>query len=183
MTRFKILLAGAVLALSSTTVLAQDFTTGKTITIISGGTGGYDAYARLLGRHMNRFLPGEPNVIVKNMPAAASMAAANVIYNATAPDGLTFGSFLRQIPFAPLLGDASAKYDAQKFTWIGTSSHFLDDVSLFFVRKDLGIRSVEELRARRQPLNFGSAGRTSTGDESARLIGPVLGLDLKIIRG
>lgn len=164
---------------------AQDFYKGKTVTILSssGEAGGYDAYARLLARHIGNQIPGQPTVIVVNMPGASGMVAANYMYNVTAPDGLTFAGVYRQMPFAPLFGTQGVKYDAQKFTWIGTASSFLDDVSLMFVNKKLGVASVADIKTLGRPLQFGSGGRTSTGDEGARIIGPVLGLDLRIIRG
>ena len=111
-----------VLALGTTPGHSQDFYKGKTVTIISGGSGGYDAYARVLSRHMKNHIPGEPTMVVKGMPAASSMVAANHIYNVADPDGLTFGGVLRQIALAPLMGDAAALYKADKFTWLGTSS-------------------------------------------------------------
>ena len=66
-------------------------------------------------------------MVVKAMPAASSMVAANHIYNVADPDGLTFGGVLRQIALAPLMGDAAALYKADKFTWLGTSSSYLDE--------------------------------------------------------
>jgi tripartite-type tricarboxylate transporter receptor subunit TctC len=170
-------------SLLATPVTAADFYAGKTITIISGGSGGYDAYARLLARHMGRHIPGDPTMIVKNMPGAASMNATNSIYNVTAADGLTLGGFLRSIPLAPLLGDKSAKYDPLKFTWIGSSSTYLDDAYLFFVRKTLGVRTVADLKGRTEPVRLGSTGKASQTDEGARVIADALGYNFQIIRG
>src|SRR5215212_6442993 len=110
------------LAMAATPGQAQDFYKGKTLTIISGGSGGYDAYTRVLARHMKSFIPGEPTIIVKAMPAASSMVAANHVYNVADRDGLTFAGVLRQIALAPLMGDPAALYKADKFTWLGTSS-------------------------------------------------------------
>jgi tripartite-type tricarboxylate transporter receptor subunit TctC len=175
-----LVLAASVL---TTPVAAADFYAGKTITIISGGSGGYDAYARLLARHMGRHIPGDPTLIVKNMPGAASMNAANSIYNVAAADGLTLGGFLRSIPLAPMLGDKSAKYDPLKFTWIGSSSSYLDDAYLFFVRKTLGVRAVGDLKGRKEPVRLGSTGKASQTDEGARVIADALGYTFQIIRG
>ena len=161
----------------------QPFYQGKTVTIISGASGGYDAYAHLVANHMKKYIPGSPTVIAKNMPGAASMLAANYRYNVAAPDGLTFGGFVRTIPMAPLLGNKAAKYEPEKFTWIGSSSRYLDDAYLLMVNRSLGITSLEQLRGRKEPLRLGSTGPTSQTDEGARIIRDVMGLNMQIIRG
>src|SRR5579871_6085032 len=159
------------------------FYQGKTVTIISGASGGYDAYARLLATHMRKYIPGAPTLIARNMPGAASMQAANYIYNVAPPDGLTFGNFVRTIPMAPLLGNKAAKYLPEKFTWIGSSSRYLDDCYMLVVRKSLGLKSLDELRGRKEPLRLGSTGPSSQTDEGARVMRDVLGLNMQIIRG
>jgi tripartite-type tricarboxylate transporter receptor subunit TctC len=161
----------------------QPFYRGKTVTIISGASGGYDAYAHLLANHMKKYIAGTPTLIAKNMPGAASMLAANYLYNVAAPDGLTFGGFVRTIPMAPLMGNKAAKYQPEKFTWIGSSSRYLDDAYLLMVNKSLGITSLEQLRSRKEPLRLGSTGPSSQTDEGARIIRDVMGLNMQIIRG
>jgi tripartite-type tricarboxylate transporter receptor subunit TctC len=164
---------------------AEDFYQGKTVRIIvsTGPGGGYDAYGRLLSRHMRDYIPGAPSMIVQNMPGASGIAAANHLYNLAAPDGLTIGTFQRQIAFAPLLSNASARYDAQKFSWLGTSNSFLNDASFLLVRKELGIRTIDDIRKMSKPLQLGVGGRTSVGYEGARVISSVLGLNINIIIG
>jgi tripartite-type tricarboxylate transporter receptor subunit TctC len=99
-----------------------DFFHGQTITIIVGSDpgGGYDAYARPVSRHLGRLIPGEPSVVVKYMPGAASIVAANYLYNSAPRDGLTIGAVQRQIPFEPLRGNDAARYDPFKFDWLGS---------------------------------------------------------------
>jgi tripartite-type tricarboxylate transporter receptor subunit TctC len=179
-----ILLAAAVAAAPSLSY-GEDFYQGKTVRIIvsTGPGGGYDAYGRLLSRYMHRYIPGSPNMIVQNMPGASGMAAANHLYNVASQDGLTFGTFQRQIAFAPLLANPSARYDAQKFNWIGTSSSFLNDASFLMVRKQLGVRTIDDIRGMKEPLQLGVGGRTSVGYEGARVIGSVLNLNIRIIIG
>src|SRR5712672_1933926 len=104
----------------------SDFYRGKTVTIIVGYTagGGYDLYARALGRHMGKHLPGNPNFIIQNITGAGSLNAANHLYNVAAKDGTVFGTFGRGIPMEPLIGTATkAQFDATKFTWIGSGAN------------------------------------------------------------
>jgi tripartite-type tricarboxylate transporter receptor subunit TctC len=178
----KAILLATAFALLPCAVQAQ-FYQGKTVTIISGASGGYDSYTRVLAAHMKKYIPGTPTLIVRNMPGAASMLAANYLYNVAPPDGLTFGSFVRTIPIAPLTGNKAAKYQPEKFTWIGNSSRYLDDAYLLMVTKSLGITSMEQLRGRKEPLRLGSTGPSSQADEGARIIRDVMGLNMQIVRG
>src|ERR1700688_2355529 len=86
--------AACLLAALNTPACAEDFYKGKTITLLvdSAEGGGYDQYARLLARHMGKYIAGEPSIVVKNQPAAGGMAMANAMYATVPHDGLTFGS-------------------------------------------------------------------------------------------
>src|SRR5262245_13028641 len=86
-----------------------DFYRGKQVNLIVGygPGGGYDTYARLLARHFGRFIPGNPNVIVQNMPGAGSLRAVNYLYNIAPRDGTTIGTFARNMPLIGLLGGNS----------------------------------------------------------------------------
>jgi tripartite-type tricarboxylate transporter receptor subunit TctC len=175
--------AAAALLMSAGLANAQPFYQGKTVTLISGGSGGYDSYSHLLATHMRRYVPGSPAMVSRSMPGAASMLAANYLYNVAAPDGLTFGSFVRTIPLAPLLGDKAAKYQPEKFTWIGSSSRYLDDAYMLLVKKTLGITALGQINGRSEPLRLGSTGPSSQSDEGSRVAREVLGLNTQIIRG
>jgi tripartite-type tricarboxylate transporter receptor subunit TctC len=98
----------------------EEFYRGKTVTILVGFTagGGYDVYARLLGRHIGRHIPGNPSVVVQNMPGAGSLKATQYVYGVAAKDGLTLATVSRGMATDPLLNDA--KFDATKLTWIGS---------------------------------------------------------------
>src|SRR5579871_3393054 len=101
----RLLIAICWLALGATSAAtAEDFYKGKTITLMvgSGEGGGYDHYARLLGRHMGKYIPGEPAIVVKNQPAAGGIAMANALYTTAPRDGLTIGLMLRDNPLEPL---------------------------------------------------------------------------------
>src|SRR5215510_6596111 len=96
-------LVALILLGASLPAAAQSFS-GKTVTIIVGYKpgGGYDATARMLARHLPNHLPGKPTVIVQNMPGGNSIIGANHMYNVAKPDGLTIGTFNRNLPIAQL---------------------------------------------------------------------------------
>src|SRR5437016_10311899 len=104
---------------------AEDFYRGKKelnlITSSSVG-GGYDQYSRLVARHMGKYLPGTPTIIVQNMVGGGGIRAGNYIYNLAPRDGTVFCLIDRGMPTAPLLyGEKSqARFDAVKFSWIGS---------------------------------------------------------------
>ena len=102
----------------------EDFYKGKTFTFVSGYPpgGGYDAYARIFGRHFGRFLPGHPTVVVNSMPGAGSMLAANYLYNNAPADGTVVGLFGSSVLMEPLFGNPAAKFDARKYSWLGSMS-------------------------------------------------------------
>ena len=101
----RFLFAAAVGMTGATSVVAQDFYAGKTIKIVVGSTpgGGYDSYARLLARHMNKYIPGQPTSVVVNVPGADGIIAANHLYNIADKDGTVFGTFNRYVVLLSLL--------------------------------------------------------------------------------
>ena len=102
----------------------EQFYRGKQVRLIVGSsTGGdYDMGARLLARHLGRHIPGNPNVIVQNMPGSGSIRAVNHLYNVAPKDGTAIGSFSRNIPSQVVLGQANLKIDPRQLGWIGASS-------------------------------------------------------------
>src|SRR5438309_2551077 len=125
----------------------EEFYKGKSLTLVvgNGPGGGFDVYGRLLGRHIGRYIPGHPNVVVQNMPGAGSLLAANYLYNVAPKDGTTFGLIARNMPLLGLLGDNSnVRYDPRKFTWLGSSSNFSNDAYVLIVRKDAAVKSVAD---------------------------------------
>ena len=100
---------------------SADFYKDKTISIVVGSAAGgsYDAYARLVARHLGRFVPGNPAIVPRNMPGAASMLAAHFIYETAPKDGTALGAPLNTVPLSQLLEPAKATYNAAEFNWIG----------------------------------------------------------------
>lgn len=101
-----------------------DFYKGKQVTIMVGFTpgGSSSLYAQGVARHMGRFLPGNPNFIVQHVPGAGGLVLANNLYNTAPRDGTAFGITGRTAPIEPLLGNANAKFDGRRFSWIGTAN-------------------------------------------------------------
>src|ERR1044071_654284 len=155
---------------------------GKTVTIIVGykAGGGYDATARLLARHLPRHIPGKPTLIVQNMPGANSMIAANHVYNVAKPDGLTIGTFNRNLPVAQLTRVEGVKYDMTKFAWIGSAA---SECTILALRTDLPYKSVDELKKAGKPLVIGATGPGANTYDFPLLLKEFLGLNLKIVTG
>src|SRR5258708_23896069 len=134
-------IAAVLAAASAACAQAQDsveaFYKGRQINLIVGygPGGGYDLTARLLARHIARYIPGSPSVAVQNMVGAGSLRAANYLYGAAPKDGATFGVFGSDIAMIGLIGgNAAVQFDARKFTWLGSASSFRDDAYVLILR-------------------------------------------------
>ena len=158
-----------------------DFFKGKTLTIYVGlsAGGGYDMNARLLSRHIGKYIPGNPTVVVRNMPGAGGLVMTNHVANVSPKDGLHLGAPQRGVPFEPLLGqDSKAKFDPRTLNWIGSVN---SDTSLALVHKRTGIKTWKDLRNRDTII----AG-TGVGTESVvvpYVLRNLMGLKFKVIAG
>jgi tripartite-type tricarboxylate transporter receptor subunit TctC len=163
------------------TALAQYYA-GKTLTIVVGYKtgGGYDATARLLARHLPKHIPGKPTVIVQNMPGANSLIAANHVYSVAKPDGLTIGTFNRNLPIAQLTGVQGVKFDMTKFAWIGSAA---SESTILAIRTDLPYRSFEDLKKADKPIVIGATGPGANTYDFPLLLKELLGANLKIVSG
>src|SRR3954467_12184441 len=164
-----------------------DFYKGKRINlIVSYGTGGgYDVYARVLARHMGRHIPGNPSIIIQNMPGAGSLRGANYIYNVAPRDGTVFGTFARNIALiGQLKTNQNVQYDPAKFTWLGSSSSLANDAYILMLRRDAKVQSIEEARrAGGPPIIIGSTAEGASSDAMGVLLREWLGFNLKVIQG
>jgi tripartite-type tricarboxylate transporter receptor subunit TctC len=117
------ILAGAGVRFSAADPIA-DFYRGKTIELDvgTGVGGGYDANARLVARHLGRFLPGNPTIVVDNMPGGGGIRAANTLFNRSARDGSVIGTFSDAMITEPVLGGGQSLFEPAKFNWIGSAS-------------------------------------------------------------
>ena len=173
----------AALAFAPTTASAQsvaDFYRGKTVTIVvsTSSGGGYDALARALARHIGRLIPGNPTVVVRNMPGAGGITAVNWLYNTAEKDGTTVGLVQNGTPLEPLFGTKAARYDATKFNWLGTPSY---EVSMVLVWNTVPVNTVDDLR--KTETTMGASGANSTPAFYTRLFNATLGTRMKLING
>jgi tripartite-type tricarboxylate transporter receptor subunit TctC len=180
---FVALIAGAFAAASSP-CLAQtpeEFFKGKTVSIYVGLSpgGGYDLNARLIARYLSRYIPGQPTVVIKNMPGAGGLVMANFVANVPPRDGLHIGAPQRGVPFEPLLGDAStAKFDTLKLQWIGSAN---SDTSVAVSTRASGVKTWQDLKERE--LIVGGTGTTTESVVVPYVLRNILGFKFKVIAG
>src|SRR5882762_4550770 len=172
----------AALAMLPLTAAAQPNFSGRTITILVGYKpgGGYDATARMIARHLPQHLAGKPTVIVQNMPGGNSIIAANHMYNVAKPDGLTIGTFNRNLPIAQLTSVEGVKFDMRRFAWIGSAAN---ETTILAIRADLPYKTFEELRKAKEPVVIGSTGPGANTHDFPLLLKDLLGVNLKIVSG
>jgi tripartite-type tricarboxylate transporter receptor subunit TctC len=156
----------------------EDFYKGKTVSLVIGYSvgGGYDAYGRLVARHLGKHIPGNPSVVAQNMTGAGSLKAANYVYSVAPKDGSVVGTFSRSQGIAPLLG--KAEFDSTRFTWLGSVT---DEVSLCVTRHDAPVKTWNDALARE--AMFGGEGAGSDPNIFALLYRNVFGAKLKLVTG
>jgi len=167
---------------SSALAQAEPFYKGKTIRIIVGLTPGglYDRWARLLGRYMPKNIPGNPEIVVQNMPGAGSLVAANYVDAQAKPDGLTVGMPVDSFYMDQIMGRKEVLFDGRKFQFIGSPERH---TQILYVRADSPYRSVDDLRTVREPLKCGSTGTSSSTYYLPRLLEEMLNVKLVIVTG
>ena len=157
-----------------------EFYAGKTVTIVVGSDvgGGYDTNARLLGRHIGKFIPGNPTVIVQNRPGAGSITAANYIYSAAPKDGTTIGMVQRGIPLFKLTGQPGVQYDPEKYTWIGNMS---SEAGVAMVWHTSPVQKTDDLFSKE--VVVGGSGSGAENETGPRLLNAILGTKFKLVSG
>lgn len=167
----------------SAPVEAQDssqFFAGKTLRMVVGGSvgGGYDVYGRLLARHISRHIPGKPDVITQNLQGAAGVVHANHMYNVAPRDGLALGAFNQSSLTEPLVGNKEAKYDAQKFIFVGSMN---SETAVCLLRHDAQAKTFAEVFTTETVL--GASSRGGSLGSFAATYNNVLGTRFRIVAG
>lgn len=161
---------------------AAPFYEGKAIRIIVGTSpgGGYDTYTRVIARHFGKYIPGNPTIIVDNMPGAGGLVAANHLFKVAKPDGLTVGHFVGGQFLQQLLGRPGIEFDALKFEYIGVPAQ---DNFVFGVAKTTGITSAEQWLAAKTAVKFGAIAAGDGTYDTSKVVEVALGLPIQIVSG
>ena len=157
-----------------------DFYRGKTVSLIVGYSagGGADLWARFIARHLGRHIPGNPSVIVQNMPGGSGLAAVNYVYNTTPQDGTRIILPSVTVATAAAMGMPNVRWDTLKFNWLG---NLVRDAQSCVASERSGIKNVAD--AKEREIIFGSDGATNSTGQHPRLLATLFGYKLKIITG
>lgn len=177
-------LAATCLVLFSVSVPAgaqtlEEFYKANRVVILVGADagGGYDAYGRLLARHMGRHIPGTPNIIVQNMPSVASINATNHLVNIAPRDGTMIAHVQRELAVTQIVGNPGAKFKAQELIWLGS---LLAEPGVCGIATRTGIKSFAE--AFEREFIMGSSGPAAV-EHYPSMFNNLLGAKLRIVKG
>ncbi|HEY1232348.1 MAG TPA: tripartite tricarboxylate transporter substrate-binding protein [Candidatus Binatia bacterium] len=163
--------------------LSQDsFYTGKAVRIIvaTSAGGGYDTYSRTIARHLSKHIPGNPTVLVENMPGAGFRIGANYVYKVAKPDGLTIGHFIGGLFMQQLIGDPGIEFDAVKFEYVGAPAQ---DNYATGVAKSTGVTSIDQWLKSKQIIKLGGVGPGSATDDIPKVLKEAIGLPVQVVTG
>jgi tripartite-type tricarboxylate transporter receptor subunit TctC len=174
------LLALAVPGLAAAQDLAE-FYKNKTVSIIvsTGAGGGYDTLARAVGRHLPKYIPGAPTIVVQNMPGGGHMLAANYIYNVAAKDGTVIAILNQNVPSNQVLNTSGVRYDASKYIWLGRFAEKGNPA--LAVWHTAAVQTFDD--ARKTEIVIGATGDGSSSYRYTTAMNNVLGTKFKIIKG
>jgi tripartite-type tricarboxylate transporter receptor subunit TctC len=161
---------------------AQDFFKDKTLTFIVGYSPGgtYDQYTRLIARHINKYISGNPTRIVENMPGAGGIIAANHLYNRVKPDGLTIGAWASPLILQQIMGNDAIKFDGRKVGWLGVPGPY--DTACHF-NSQSGIKTIDDWFAAKRPVKIGSIGPGTSLSDIPKLLKAALHLPIEMVEG
>lgn len=161
---------------------SHDYYKGKIIRIVVGLSpgGAFDIYSRALSRHMAKYIPGNPTLVVDNMPGGGSLIAANYLYKVSKPDGLTIGNFSGTVLRGRVLGQKGIEFDARRFEYIGTPVRFTYVCAL---SKASGITNIDKWTASKTPIKLGGIGLGVSTDNVIKIVRAALGLPIQLVSG
>ena len=159
---------------------AEAFFKGKRVTMIipSGEGGGYDAYSRLLARHLDRNLPGKPKIVAQNMPGASGLRGTNWLYQVAAQDGTVMGSTYNTLLTEPLLGNTTATFDPTKFEWIGSLATQYNACMVWHTSDIMNIQD-----ATKREIRVSTTGMSGNSAKTPLMVNMLLGTHFKVIAG
>lgn len=167
-------------AAGSAPMAADDFYSGKTIRMLVGSDAGgnYDSYARLVARHMGKHIPGNPTIIVQNMPGAASIKMANYIASGAPRDGTVIGATFGGLPTAPLTAPNEAQFDATQMNWIGNATK---ELYVGYVWHTTPVKTYQDAMTHEVIMGGSSAGTFSV--DTALVANEYFGTKFRIVTG
>jgi tripartite-type tricarboxylate transporter receptor subunit TctC len=177
-----LLVAVIFLPLAIADAQSDAFYKGKTLRFVVGSAPAnfYDSWARLIARYWGKYIPGNPNVIVQNMPGAGSISAVNYVYGVAKPDGLSVVLPNNSIYIEQLVGRKEAHFDLRKFHWLGSASQ---DSIIMYMRADTGLKTVGDIVKAKQPPSCGGSGTTSSDYIIARILDLTVGAKINSVSG
>lgn len=180
--------AGAVATLTLTFALpmaaqaqsVEDFYKNKNIDLVIGYTpgGGYDTYARLMARHLGRFIPGKPNIVPRNLPGAGSLVAAAFVYNVAPKDGTVLATVDQSIALQQAMNEPQIKFDSGKFIWIGNPAMENNTVVTWHTS---GVKTIDD--AKKKVVAMGSTGSIGTSTQYILSMNALVGTQFKAVVG
>lgn len=162
----------------STTPFYKDKTIRVIVPVSPGGS--FDVWARILARHMSKYLAGSPSFVVQNMTGGGGLVGANFLYGVAKPDGLTIGTVSPNGYLNQLMERAEVKYDWAKFSWIGSTA---TGHELLYVRADTGYKTLDDVIKAATPPLCASIGAGTTGSFIPKLLQELFGAKFKIVEG
>ena len=159
---------------------ADGFFKGKTLTLLVGYSAGstYDTYARLLERHYAKHIPGNPAIIVKNMPGSSSIKASNYLYNVSPKDGLTIGAIRNGMAIEQLYGRKGIRFDALKFNWIGSITRSYPACTIWHSAPATTLNDIKKIE-----VVSGAIGSSASLAMYPRALNEMLGTKFKVVTG
>jgi tripartite-type tricarboxylate transporter receptor subunit TctC len=176
-------IVGLLLCTAADVVFAQEsFFKGKVIRIVVGFSpgGGFDTYSRLIAQHLGKHIPGNPTVIVENMPGAGSLIAANYVFKAAKPDGLTIGNWNGGLVLSQLFKLPGVQFDARKFQWIGSPLNLSAVIGL---SKTSGIANMQQWMAAKKQVQMGVTAPGSNLYDVPKILQAAIGLPMNFVIG
>lgn len=160
---------------------AKEFFAGKTVWIVVGGPpgGGFDVYARMIARHLGKHIPGNPSILIENMPGAGMSIAANHVYRAE-PNGLTIAHWIGGLVLQQIIGNEAIQFDGKKIIWLGVP--VADQLVCVFTRES-GIRTMEDWLHSKTPKKLGGMAPGTAYSDVARLIKAAVNPPMRLIEG
>jgi tripartite-type tricarboxylate transporter receptor subunit TctC len=161
---------------------ADQFYKGKTIRIMVGSTAGgfYDRWARLFGKYMGKYIPGQPEIVAQNMTGAGSVIAANHVYNVAKPDGLTLVMPLNGVYIDQFVGRKEVQFDMRKFRFIGSP---VTESIIFYIRADAPYKSIADVIKAKEPPKCGGSGTASSDYILSKVLEETVGAKFNTVLG